>query len=107
MIRYIWQEYVHKTLLSARFIVVVLSLLLMMIMLFQGMSVQMKKMGYQVGVFEMLPSFLFYNTGTIIYFGVFLFLIAVLPRWDGSMNEILRLGKRKWFFAQYIYIFFT
>ena len=23
------------------------------------------------------------------------------------MNEILRLGKRKWFFAQYIYIFFT
>ena len=67
----------------------------------------MKKMGYQVGVFEMLPPFLFYNTGTIIYFGVFLFLIAVLPRWDGSMNEILRLGKRKWFFAQYIYIFFT
>lgn len=107
MIRYIWQEYVHKTLLSARFIVVVSSLLLIMIMLFQGMSVQMKKMGYQVGVFEMLPSFLFYNTGTIIYFGVFLFLIAVLPRWDGSMNEILRLGKRKWFFAQYIYIFFT
>mgnify|MGYP000178663600 FL=1 len=35
MIRYIWQEYVHKTLLSARFIVVVSSLLLMMIMLFQ------------------------------------------------------------------------
>ena len=59
MIRYIWQEYVHKTLLSARFIVVVSSLLLMMIMLFQGMSVQMKKWDIRLAYLKCFRRFYF------------------------------------------------
>ena len=107
MIRYIFKEYIGNTLLSSRFIVFIIALYLAMFGLFQNMEAAMGRLGYTVGAFEMLPCFVHYDANVIIYFGLFVFLISIYPKWDGSLNQISRMGKRKWLFTQYIYVFFT
>lgn len=107
MFRYIFREYFHKTLLSPRFLVVSLTLLVALISLFQNMSDAMKELGCRVGPLELLPCFLYIDSGTLIYFGVFIFLVAAIPKWEGSLNQIPRLGKKRWIVAQYTYVFLT
>lgn len=107
MFRYMMREYFHKTLLSIRFIVVVLTIIAALLSLFQGMADKMKVQGLQAGAFEILPAFLFSETGIVVFFGVFVFIIAAFPSWEGSMNQILRMGKRKWILCQYVYVLLT
>lgn len=107
MLRYLLKEYIHKTLLSSRFIMVFITILVALISLFWNMKAAMEKLDCQVGVWELLPSFLHWESGSLIYFGIFVFLLAALPKWEGSLNRITRLGKRKWLLSQYIYVFFT
>jgi len=107
MVRYIFREYLHKILLSGRFLAVSATLLIALAGLFWGMTGVMGERGEQVGPLELLPCFLYVDSGSMIYFGVLIFLVAVLPHWDGSLNQIPRLGKRKWILTQYAYVFLT
>lgn len=107
MLRYLFREYVHKILLSSRFVMVFVTIVVALVSLFWNMPGAMKQLGCHVGAFELLPSFLYCDSGTLIYFGIFIFLVAALPRWEGSLNQISRLGKRRWLLAQYMYVFLT
>ena len=107
MIRYIFREYLHKTLLSGRFLAVSAMLPIALASLFWNMTGVMRELGERVGPFELLPCFLYIDTNQLIYFGILIFLVAVLPQWEGSLNQIPRLGKRKWILTQYIYVLLT
>lgn len=107
MVRYICEEYFHRTLLSSRFLVILMMVPVLLTSLFWNMTSTMEKMGLSVGPLELLPCFLYMDGGIVLYFGVFVFLIAALPRWDGSLNQIPRLGKRKWLLSQYVNVFLT
>ena len=107
MIRYVVKDYIGNTLLSSRFILFIIILYLAMFSLFQNMGKAMGRLGYMVGPLEMLPCFVHYDANVIIYFGLFVFLISIYPKWDGSLNQISRMGKRKWLCTQYVYVFMT
>lgn len=107
MVRYIIREYIHKILLSGRFLAVSAMILIALVGLFWNMTGVMGELGEKVGPFELLPCFLYVDTGKVIYFGILIFLVAVLPQWDGSLNQISRLGKKKWIAIQYGYVLLT
>lgn len=104
MIRYTLREYFFNTLLSARFLVSAVVLLISLYTLFYPMAVRMNEEGYCIGAFEILPCFLFVGGNAAIYFVLFAFLIMAYPRWEGSLNQIARLGKKRWIFIQYVQI---
>ncbi|MCD7825186.1 MAG: hypothetical protein LUH14_04395 [Clostridiaceae bacterium] len=107
MLRYLFREYVHKILLSSRFVMVFITIFVALISLFWNMTGAMKELGCRAGALELLPTFLCVDSGSLIYFGIFVFLVASLPKWEGSLNQVSRLGKGKWLLAQYVYVFFT
>lgn len=105
MIRSTVSEYVNKTLLSSRFILSVVLLYLTMRMMYHGMAPGMKQLGYTMNAFEPLSCFLNNSQGGIlVYYLLFVFLISAYPHWDGCLNRIARLGKRKWLLSQYLYV---
>jgi hypothetical protein len=106
MLRYLFKEYLHKSLLSSRCIMTFITIFAALIGLFWNMTGAMKELGCQAGAWELLPAFLYWSSGALIYFGIFVFLMAALPVWEGSLNQVSRLGKRRWLLAQYVYVFF-
>lgn len=107
MIRYFAREYFYKTVFSTRFIILTLVLLISIYSLFHPMAVRLVENGYQVGALELLPCLLFSSVLVATYFIPFVFLIMAYPSWDGALNQIIRLGKRKWMMLQYIYVGMT
>lgn len=107
MLCYLVKEYLYKTVISVRFLIFILVLLLSLYSLFHPMAVRLAENGYTIGALEVLPCISFTPSLASVYFVTFLFLVIVYPMWDGSLNQIARLGKRKWVSLQYVYICIT
>ena len=101
------KNYFGKEVLSARYMVSMLVLALIVIMAFIEVPDVLVECGYRIGALE-IATFIMSGGGiSTVYYLVWVFVISGFPRWEGCQNEALRMGKTSWLNRQFLYIFLT
>ena len=105
--RYYFHTYVNQGLLNAKVLLILLGVYLFFYSGCHGISEKLSKFGMKMNPMELLSSVFGARTVYFILFSLFVLWLHCFDYREDCQYELIRLGKKKWLFRQYLFAFLT
>lgn len=106
-LHYYFFSYIHQGILNARVLLILLGVYLVFYVGCHGLSDKLSEFGMRINPLELVSSVLGARSIYFILFALFALWLHCFDYREDCQYELIRLGKKRWLFRQYLFSFFT